>query len=75
MLARYEGLRIASIETFSEHTHALSALEIAPANAQQGQRATIFAPLPVGSAEAAVIRGRDQSEDRTLGDYISRKSA
>jgi hypothetical protein len=86
VLARYEGLTLVSIETFGELTQAQQALDQAPANALQGERATIFAPLPFNAV------GRDQSEDRpqsytaeelaalgnsstdkTLGDYIHRK--
>jgi hypothetical protein len=78
VLARYEGARIGSVETFSSGNAAQAALDMKPANAQQGETATIFAPLPAHQ----VVGRRDQSEDRpqpaqdiTLGDYIARKSA
>ena len=88
VLARYDGLHISSVESFSESTHAQAALDIRPANAQQGERAVIFPPSAVSQAP---VPQRDQSEDRqqpysleqlaalgrtgekTLGDYIARK--
>jgi hypothetical protein len=78
VLARYEGAHIGSVETFSSGNAAQHALDLKPANAHQGETATIFAPLPAHQ----VVGKRDQSEDRpapaqdvTLGDYIARKTA
>jgi len=74
VLAKYEGTTLVSIETFS------TADEIVDAHSKQleantGQRLVCYAPLPTES----VIGRRDQSEDRqaaerTLGDYVARKS-
>lgn len=80
VLARYEGLHLVSIETFAELTAAQLIAEGVEPNT--GERAVIYAPFPQGSAAAALVQGRDQSEDyvkardaeKTLGDYYTRKS-
>lgn len=88
VLARYDGLALTSVETFTELTAAQQVLEQRPANSLQGERAAIFAPLPVGAASRDQSEDRAQpytldelaalgrtGEDKTLGDYIARKSA
>ena len=68
VLARYEGSTLMSIETFETLQDAQLTLDLAPAIAAQGERAVIYMPLPAFHAAQ-----RDQSEDKTLGDYVTRK--
>ena len=87
VLAKYEGLHLVSIETFSDQVSANAALDTAMAEQRAGARTVLFTPV-VEYHDAA----RNQSEDRakprsfeqpaeigqrspdvTLGDYINRK--
>ncbi len=74
VLLKYEGLHLVSIETFSSADDIVDAHQAALRGAQVGERFVCLAPFHPDSPEVAQVRGRDQSEDRTLGDYINRKS-
>lgn len=67
VVVEYTGLRISSIETFEDPLEAVSNFN-RPVGSPDITR-KIFPP----SATRPVPR--DQSEDRTLGDYIARKQA
>lgn len=73
VLAKYDGLALVSIESFSDHQEAVAATTAASAAGGASERVQLFAPL--SEAEAALARGRDQSEDRTVGDYAARLAA
>jgi len=89
VLAHYDGLTLVSLETFSDADEALRAHQAATAriaNAGKGSdRVRLHLPRLPGSPEAALARGRDQSEDRpaavptsadlTVGDYAARLDA
>ncbi len=74
VLLKYEGLHLVSIETFSTANEVVDAHLRAIEAAGPGERYVCLAPFHPDSPEVAQVRGRDQSEDRTLGDYINRKS-
>jgi hypothetical protein len=69
VLAKYEGLHLASIETFDDQRAAQVAFDTIAAKRDPSGRTVLFAPLQAHE----VIGKRDQSEDRTLRDYIARK--
>ncbi len=60
VLAKYEGLHLTSIETFTGQASAQTAFDTEVANQHGGGRAVLFAPL----AAAGEVPVRDQSEDR-----------
>ena len=64
VVATYTGLHIASIETFTDAKEAVALFE-APVESPDVHR-KIYTPT-------AERTPRDQSEDRTLADYIARK--
>jgi len=71
VLAKYEGLHLVAIETFTAAEDAILAYgagvaENAPAT---GTNFKLFSPTP-----AFYAARRDQSEDKTLADYIARKT-
>lgn len=88
VLAKYEGLHLSSIETFTDARLAQDAFDTAAAKRDPSGRTVLFAPV---GAPSALVPSRDQSEDRkqpysleqlaalgrtgekTLGDYIARK--
>lgn len=61
VLAKYAGLHLESIETFTDQASAQVAFEAAMRD-PSAARTVLFAPMPAPS-------------DVTLGDYIARKSA
>lgn len=66
VVARYTGLHIAGIETFTDPAEANAAVRREVDSPDQ--RLELHAPTP----DAERIGTRDQTEDRTLGDYIDR---
>ena len=73
VVVAYAGLRLLSITPFDSAREAevyFQTLKVHP-----DVRAELLLPLGADSAEAAVVKGRDQSEDRTLGDYVRRIEA
>lgn len=69
VLAKYEGLHVVSYETFSTADDVIHAVN------EQQQLGTSFRVFtPMTDAERVLHQGRDQSEDRTLGDYINCKT-
>lgn len=72
VVALYAGLSLIGIEPFDDEPAARAF--IAGNDEDPSARAFLLSPI-TNAAEKAAIRGRDQSEDRTLGDYIGRKEA
>jgi hypothetical protein len=62
VLARYEGLHLVCIETFSDGKAAQHAHELAATASTAGERTVLYAPT--GFPAAAPVPTRDQSEDR-----------
>lgn len=62
VLAKYEGLHLASIETFTVQSDAQTAFDTEAIKRDGGGRAVLFTPFPAPA-------------DVTLGDYINRKTA
>lgn len=61
VLAKYEGVHLVSIETFTDTRQAQDALDAALAEQHGGARAVLFTPIPAPA-------------DVTLADYINRKT-
>lgn len=71
-----EGLTVASVVGYDTADQLIAALDAARHGDQAvGRTFTAYKPFDENSAAAAVAKGRDQSEDRTLGDYVARKLA
>jgi hypothetical protein len=71
VVVKFTGLHAVGYETYSTLDAAKEAYDAAVDSvASPDVRYVLLAPL--SEAEAAVVRGRDQSEDRTLGDYVQR---
>lgn len=89
VLARYEGLHLVSIESFSNADQASDAHFAATKDAGPGERYVVHAPTAAfyttqrdqsedrqaPSLEQIAAWGRGDSADKTLGDYIARKNA
>lgn len=70
VLAKYEGLHLVSIETFTEQQPAQVAFDVEVSAQHGGSRAVLFTPVPVASDE---YRAKFPA-DVTLSDYINRKT-
>ncbi len=76
VLAKYEGLHLASIETFTSQDAAQAAFEVEAVKRDGGGRAVLFTPIPdVAPVVLPNVRAPSRPADKTLGDYITRKSA
>ncbi len=82
VLAKYEGLALVSIETFTVQEDAQAMLDVAVELQHGGERNVLFAPIPtvapLKASDFPVLAGTAPvrpAEEKTLGDYITRKSA
>lgn len=67
VVAKYTGLHLVSFEAYDTGAAALQALNDGRVGASPDVHFKLYNPT-------LVPRGRDQSEDRTLADYIARKA-
>ena len=79
VLAKYEGLTLASIETFTVQSDAQKAFDAEVAKRDAGGRSVLFTPvvadLSLKRSDFPGLRAPSHPADQTLGDYITRKSA
>jgi hypothetical protein len=58
VIAKYEGLHLVSLETFTTPGEAVAAMKVAVDKEHGGERNVLFTPV-------SSVPGRDQSEDRS----------
>lgn len=79
VLAKYEGLHLASIETFTVQSDAQLAFDLEVSKRDASGRSVLFTPLvtdlSLKAADFPGLRAPDRPADKTIGDYITRKSA
>ena len=73
VLAKYAGLHLVSIETFSDQPSAQAAFDAEVEKRSGSERTVLFAPITPYVVEDGRLRSNAPA-DLTIGDYINRKT-